>query len=111
MTRDSITDHVIKHMRYSVTVTETGNALNALKWDLLGRGFADHDNLLAKLEKASSQVLTADLKQRLYYVFFHRTNKVLYIVLINKYSCFIDYIDSHFIIFFLTWVSLLTKKA
>ena len=88
MTRGSITDHVLKHAtRYSVTVTETGNAFNALKRSLLGRGFADHGNLLAKLEKASSQVLTADLKQRLYYVFFCRTNKVLYIVLINKYSC------------------------
>ena len=75
-TRGSITDHVLKHaMRYSVTVTETGNALNALKRGLLVRGFADHDNLLAKLEKASSQILTADLEQRLYYVFFRRTNK------------------------------------
>ena len=40
-----------------LTVTETRNSLNALQWGLLGRGFADHDNLLAKLEKASSQVL------------------------------------------------------
>ena len=34
------------------TVTETRNPLNALKRGLLGRGFGDHDNLLAKLEKA-----------------------------------------------------------
>ena len=55
MTRGSITDHVLKHAtRYSVMVTETRNALNALKQGLLGQGFADHDNLLAKLEKASS---------------------------------------------------------
>ena len=91
MTRGSITDHVLKHATRYSTLTETGNALNALKRGLLGRGFADHGNLLSKLEKASSQVLTADLKQRLYYVFFRRTNKVLYIVLINKYSCIIDY--------------------
>ena len=71
-------NHVLKHAtRYSVMVTETGNALNALKQDLLGRGFADHDNLLAKLEKASSQVLTADLKQMTILHFFCRTNKVL----------------------------------
>ena len=36
------------------TVTETRDASNAFKWNLLGRGFADHDNLLAKLEKSSS---------------------------------------------------------
>ena len=42
----SITDHVLKHgTRYSVAVTETRNALNDLKRGLLGRGFADHDNL------------------------------------------------------------------
>ena len=52
------------------TVTETRNALNALKRGLLGRGFADHDNPLAKLEKASSQVLTADLKQTTILRFF-----------------------------------------
>ena len=103
MKRGLITDHVFKHAtRYLVTITATGNALT-LKQGLLGRGFADHDNMLAKLEKASSQVLTADLKQRLYYVFFRRTNKVLYIVLINKYSyTVLLIIDSHFIIFFLT---------
>ena len=92
MTRGSITDHVLKHAtRYSVTVTETRNAFNALKLGLLGRGFADHDNLLAKLEKAFSQVLTADLKQTTILRFFRRTNKVLYIILINKYNCIVDY--------------------
>ena len=53
------------------TVTETRNTLNALKRGLLGRSFADHNNLLAKLEKASSQVLTADLKQTTILRFFH----------------------------------------
>ena len=54
MTRGSITDHVLKHAtRYSVTVTETGNAFNALKRGLLGRGFADHGNLLAKLKSST----------------------------------------------------------
>ena len=73
MTHGSITDHVLKHAtRYSVTVTETRNALNALKRGLLGRGFADNDNLLAKLEKASSQVLTADLKQTIILRFFQQ---------------------------------------
>ena len=62
----------------------------------LGRGFADHDNLLAKLEKASSQVLTADLKQMTMLLFFSKINKVLYILLINKYNCIID---SDFIFF------------
>ena len=44
---------------------ETCNAINALKQGLLGRGFADHDNLLAKLEKASSQVLTAETNNKI----------------------------------------------
>ena len=70
-TRGSITDHVLKHATcYSVTVTENRNALNDLKQGLLGRGFTDYDNLLAKLEKASSQVLTADLKQTTILRFF-----------------------------------------
>ena len=73
MTRSSITNNVFKQaMHHSVTVTETHNALNALKQGLLGRGFADHDNLLAKLEKASSQVLTADLKQTTILHFFQQ---------------------------------------
>ena len=73
MTHGSITDHVLKHATcYSVTVIKTRNALNALKWGLLGRGFAGHDNLLAKLEKASSQVLTADLKQTTILRFFQQ---------------------------------------
>ena len=54
------------------TFAETRNALNALKRGLLGRGFADHDNLLAKLEKASSQVLTGDLKQTTLLCFFQK---------------------------------------
>ena len=50
--RGSITDHVLKHAtRYSVTVTETSNALNALKRGLLGRAFAEHDNLLQSWKK------------------------------------------------------------
>ena len=57
------------------TVTETRNVLNALKWGLLGRGFADHDNLLAKLEKASSEVVTADLKQTTILSFFQQNYK------------------------------------
>ena len=54
------------------TVAETRNALNAFKRSLLGRGFAGHDNLLAKLEKASSQVLAADLKQTTILRFFQQ---------------------------------------
>ena len=54
------------------TVTETHNALNALKQGLLGQGFADYNNLLAKLEKASSEVLTADLKQTTKLHFFQQ---------------------------------------
>ena len=53
MTHGSITDHVLKHAtHFPVMVTETHNTLNALKQGLLGQGFTDHDNLLAKLEKA-----------------------------------------------------------
>ena len=94
--------HMFPHLTYHVAqslITCSNMIKNALKWGLLGRGFADHDNLLAKFEKASSQVLTADLKQTtiLWYVFFSRTNKVLNIVLINKYSYIID---SYFITFF-----------
>ena len=67
--------------------------MNALKRGLLGRGFADHDNLFAKLEKASSQILTVDMKQtNILRLFFSRTNKILYIGLIYKHSCIIDYI-------------------
>ena len=54
------------------TVTETRNALNALKRGLLGQGFAEHDNLLAKLENASHQVLTADLKHTTILRFFQQ---------------------------------------
>ena len=54
------------------TVAETGNTLNAVKRGLLGGDFADHDNLLAKLEKASSQVLTADLKRTTILRFFQQ---------------------------------------
>ena len=73
MTHGSITDHILKHAtRYSVTVTETSNTLNDLKRGLLVQGFADHDNLLGKLEKASSQVLTADLKQATILRFFQQ---------------------------------------
>ena len=59
-----------------IPFTETHNALNAHKQGPLGRGFVDNGNLLAKLEKASSQVLTADSKQTtiIYYVFFSRAN-------------------------------------
>ena len=66
------TTHAQTLIMCSRHVTETRSALNALKWGLLGRGFADHDNLLAKLEKASSQVLTADLKQTTILRFFQQ---------------------------------------
>ena len=45
------------------SVTETRKALSTLTRGLLGRGFVDNENLLTKLERASSHVLTADLKQ------------------------------------------------
>ena len=41
------------------TVTES---CNALKPDLRGQSFADHDKLLAMYEKVSSQVLITDLQ-------------------------------------------------
>ena len=53
----------ISHFARHVFPRFTLNALNALKRGLLGRDFVDHVNLLAKLKKVSSQVLTADLKQ------------------------------------------------
>ena len=56
------------------TVTETRNALNSLKRGLLERGFVDHNNQLTKLEKASSQILTAELKQTTIFRFFGRSN-------------------------------------
>ena len=45
------------------SVTETSKALSTLTRGLLGQGFIDDENLLTKLERASSHVLTADLKQ------------------------------------------------
>ena len=52
------------------SVTETRKALSVLTRGLLGRGFVDNENLLTKLERASSHVLTADLKQSTLYRFF-----------------------------------------
>ena len=54
---------------------ENRNALNAVKRDLLGLSLADHENLLAKLEKPLSQVLIADLKQTTISLFFFQLNK------------------------------------
>ena len=45
------------------SVTETRKALSALTRGLLGRGFVGNENVLTKLERASSHVLTADSKQ------------------------------------------------
>ena len=53
-----------------VTITETRNALNSPKRGLMGRGFIDHDNLLTKLEKASSQILIGILLETAYYISF-----------------------------------------
>ena len=53
-----------------VTVTETRNALNSPKRGLMERGFIDHDNLLTKLEKASSQILIGILLETAYYISF-----------------------------------------
>ena len=55
-------------------VTETRKALSALTRNLLGRGFVDNQNLLTKLERASSHVLTADLKQSTLCRFFRSIN-------------------------------------
>ena len=60
------------------SVTETRKALSVLTRGLLGRGFVDNENLLTKLERAFSHVLTADLKQSTLCRFFSAALSVFY---------------------------------